>query len=262
MDSAGAALELLADVKARLADSVSAACDHDDKAAKASAKAALEESVWALLRLISQAPKEDLPASVRSELDMALLEDAVALKWPLLKGLKYCALYRAYLGLPNTMEQTRKHLTLVSASKCSEILGKGGLGADLTACQDAQELRWVNDVLVFMSGAGRFKKDLGGFELKGPSMNSCRQATNQAKKQLQLLEQGEISKVQNKGDEERKTRLGVGAVYIERDYRLDDAKRAAANAAEMETIFDQAIQLKFSKHNDSNDKKQNFGKKI
>jgi len=62
-----------------------------------------------------------------------------------------------------------------------------GLNKDLIACLEPQTLQWVEQVLVFMVGAGRFKKDLGGFELKGPSKNKVKAAINLVKKRRKEL---------------------------------------------------------------------------
>lgn len=227
------AKDLLAIVKEKVAEQ--AACG-DDKDAKAAAKAALGEALNNLLMLVAKANKDQMDASVRSELDTALLADAEGLKWPLLKGLKWCILHRAYLGLPNTMEQTRRYFTNISANKCKEILEEG-LSADLAKCEDSVELRWVEEVLVFMTGAGRFKKDLCGFELKGPGKNICKKMINQAKKRKQVLDGG-IQCVRQGG----KT-SGKGSGEIVKDFRLDEVERSTARTTGIETIFDQALKL-------------------
>jgi hypothetical protein len=228
------ATDLLALVKSKVSEQ--AACG-DDKDAKALAKAALIKALNNLLMLVAKAPTEDMTAAVRSDLDAALLADSDGLKWPLLKGLMCCPVYRAYLGLPNTMEQTRRFFTNMSANKTKEILEEG-LGASLASCNDSLELRWVEEVLVFMTGAGRFKKDLGGFELKGPGKNICKKMINQAKKRRQTLDGG-IQCVRQGG-----SKAGNGAVKIERDFRLDECDRAKSRSTGIETIFDQALKLK------------------
>jgi hypothetical protein len=227
--------DLLAVVKAKV---LALASCGDDEHVKATAKAAVAEALNNLLMLVAKAPKEVMTASVRSDLDTAILGHVEELKWPLLRGLMRCSLYRAYLGLPCTMEQTRKYFTSISANKTKDILEEG-LGASLASCEDSLELQWVEEVLVFMTGAGRFKKDLGGFELKGPGKNICKKMINQAKKRRRALDGG-IQCVRHGGN----CNTGKGAVKIERDFRLDECERQSKSKAQIETIFDQALKLK------------------
>jgi hypothetical protein len=187
-------------------------------------KAATSNALHSLLECVSQTPKEELPD--RSHLDNALVSHAAALKWPLVNALKKCSLHRAFLGLAKTMEQTRRFLTTVSVKKMNEILKELDESLDTASCKEA--LQWVEQVLVYMTGAGKFKKELAGFELKGANKQSIKAAINRVKKR------GE-KQVTTKGPTK------VRDCFIATDVRIDDRDREAARVSAMDAMVDQAL---------------------
>ena len=115
-----------------------------------------------------------------------------------------------------------------------------GLSKDLTACLDGETLQWVEQVLVFMSGAGRFKKDLNGFELKGPFKNKVKAAINLVKKRRNELENSVES--QKKPPNCPKSVRPI--TEMARDFRLDDEEREEARNSGMESMIDEALAVK------------------
>jgi hypothetical protein len=228
--------ELLVCVQSKVAEQTSAG---DDKEAKAVAKAALQVALNDLFLLVATTPKQDMPAAVREELDNALLADAAGLKWILINALKNTAHYRTFLGLPQTMEQTRRFITNITPKKAIEVFDEE-LGADLGRCEDIQVLGYVDQVLVFLSGAGRFKKELGGFEMKGAIKQAVKKATNQAAKRRQQVVAANSVKLESSDVKSKQPE-------IERDCRLDDVERDAARASGMESLFDHALALNAKK---------------
>jgi hypothetical protein len=210
------------------------ASDEDDKEAKAATALALNN----LLLRVSQTNKEEMAEKTRLELDAAIFDDREALKWPLLNALKCCAHYRAFLGLPQTLEQTRRFLTCVSANKMGNILEEG-LGQDLSTCHNPQTLQWVEQVLVYLTGAGRFKKDLGGFELKGPAKNKVKAAINQVNKRRKELEKTLDTQTKSQSHP-----INAQDAEMVRDVRLDEQDRESARVSGIESMFDQALSLK------------------
>jgi hypothetical protein len=219
-------------MQGKLAEQTSAG---DDKEAKAVAKAALQVALNELFVLVATTPKEDMPPTVREELDHALMADAAGLKWILINALKQTSHYRTFLGLPQTMEQTRRFITNITPKKAIEVFDEE-LGADLGKCEDAQELGYVDQVLVFLSGAGRFKKELGGFEMKGAIKQAVKKATNQTAKRRQQVAAANSASIVTANSKEKKPE-------IERDFRIDEAERDVARASEMESLFDHALAL-------------------
>ena len=136
-----------------------------DEATIGDARAALSEALNALLLHVAT---NDCGEEERRELDGALSPDAAALKGALLKALKVCALYRAFLGLPSLMEETRRLLSAAPAKGVASYLEEA-LCADIDACADPRALVCVQEVLRYMSGDGKLKKELGGFEMSGPA---------------------------------------------------------------------------------------------
>ena len=136
-----------------------------DEATIADARAALSEALNALLLHVAT---NDCGEEERRELDGALSPDAAALKGALLKALKVCALYRAFLGLPSLMEETRRLLSAAPAKGVASYLEEA-LCADIDACADPRALVCVQEVLRYMSGDGKLKKELAGFEMSGPA---------------------------------------------------------------------------------------------
>jgi hypothetical protein len=216
------------------------ACAHQiacegDGAQLPGAKSACADALHSLLAFVASAPKDELSAAVRAEIDSSIFDDAATLKWHLLRGLQRTVLHRAYLGLPKSMEQTRRFLTKMPPKKMSEVLEEK-LGEDLTSCTDPLELRWVGEVLTFMTGADRFKKDLGGFELNAAGKNSCRSALNRVKKQKQVLDDAAFVA--------RTAGKPAAPTFVhERDFRLDDVERDASREAGVESIFERALSL-------------------
>ena len=129
------------------------------------ARTALSEAVNALLKHVAST---DVAEAERKQLDSALAADAAALKGALLKALKVCALYRAFLGLPSLMEETRRLLSAAPAKGVASYLEEA-LCADIDACTDPRALVCVQEVLRYMSGDGKLKKELAGFEMSGPA---------------------------------------------------------------------------------------------
>jgi hypothetical protein len=233
-------IDLLAVLKTKIhAQTAASDGDHDDiKEAKAATAMALND----LLLRVSQTAKEEMVEKTRLELDAALFDDREGLKWPLLNALKCCALYRAFLGLPQTLEQTRRFFTNVSANKMSNILEEGLIGQDLlssTCHHNTQTLQWVEQVLVYLTGAGRFKKDLGGFDLKGPAKNKVKCAINQVKKHRQELEKTVQTQMKSQS-----LPIKVQGAEMPRDFRLDDKDRESARVSGIEAMVDQALSVK------------------
>jgi hypothetical protein len=101
------------------------ACAHQiacegDGAQLPGAKSACADALHSLLAFVASAPKDELSAAVRAEIDNSIFDDAATLKWHLLRGLQRTVLHRAYLGLPKSMEQTRRFLTKMPPKKMSE----------------------------------------------------------------------------------------------------------------------------------------------
>ena len=201
------------------------------------AKAAKAAALNDLLDSVSRAPKAELPESTRAEVDSALVELGVALKWPLIRSLERAASYRALLGLPRTMEQTRRYLTTVADAKLRELFDQG-LADDVAKCADSQTLVWVEEVLAFMTGAGRFKKDLGGFELRGQGKNIVKAAINRTKKRRKELEK------QSAPAAERKSNARQKEYVMDRDVRLEDREREQARSVSMAKMLDQSLSIK------------------
>jgi hypothetical protein len=244
--------DLLATVQAKVQEQ-QACSDSDDKEAKKRATDVTKVALHNLFHVVSEARKEEMPEQTRKEVDAALVADAEPLKWPLLHALKNCSLYRAFLGLPQTMEQTRRFLTTISTNKITELL-QDGLCKDITTltCNNANAqtltLQWVEQVLEFMSGAGRFKKDLGGFELKGTNKQKLKTAMNQVKKSLKAAAvQQTKAKTQpsSVGANNNNNKTSSGEVG-DRDIRLVDREREAARASGMASMVDQALSLSSS----------------
>eukprot|EP00656_Telonema_subtile_P017466 TRINITY_DN19368_c0_g1_i1.p1 TRINITY_DN19368_c0_g1~~TRINITY_DN19368_c0_g1_i1.p1 ORF type:complete len:278 (-),score=57.20 TRINITY_DN19368_c0_g1_i1:206-1039(-) len=147
----------------------------DDKDALAAVKPQVQEAVFALLSWISADNVCD------GAIDAALGEMGAAVKWPLLRGLSFAHHHRAYLNLPQSMETTRKNLCSIPAKKANEIVG-ADLQADMLKSEaDRSTFENVEEVLQFLTGAGRFKKDLGGVDLSTGLKNVCRASINKAK---------------------------------------------------------------------------------
>eukprot|EP00657_Telonema_sp_P-1_P008482 TRINITY_DN29744_c0_g1_i1.p1 TRINITY_DN29744_c0_g1~~TRINITY_DN29744_c0_g1_i1.p1 ORF type:complete len:152 (+),score=48.30 TRINITY_DN29744_c0_g1_i1:87-542(+) len=138
--------------------------------------------------------------------------------------------HRAYLGLPQTMELTRRFLAKAPAAKAKEIVGEH-LCEDLGRCEDRGTLEDVQAVLKFMCGVGRFKKDLGGVDLSTALKQTCRTSINRA---TSVCGGFEVQRtVHSAKSQEYKIEC--------RDVRLDDADKAERQVADMSLLVDQAL---------------------
>lgn len=202
-------------------------CGEDDKAA---AKDVTKGALFALLKAVSLASKDDLSPERRQQLDETLMnQDATILKWPLLRSLSNATHYRAFLGLPKTMEQTRRFLTAISGGpKLQQILVED---LDISVIDNLQDLQWVEQVLQYMTGDGRRKKDLGGFVLQ--NKGSVRAALNKIKSRQKELEAANKSEATKKKPVEYE---------MERDIRVVDAERQAARASDFASLVEDALQ--------------------
>lgn len=209
-------------------ETVIASQEQSNDASKVNSKEVTKSVLFRLLQEISVAPKDELSAETRQQLDGLLSKHATILKWPLLRSLSSPNNYRAFLGLPNVMEKTRRFLTTASSAKLQEILVRD---LDISIIENQQDLIWVEQVLTFMTGDGRRKKDLGGFTLqdKGP----VRAALNKVKSQCKKLE--EKSKVQQ-------TQQKPVKYELERDVRIVDAERQSARVGDFASLVDDALQ--------------------
>eukprot|EP00580_Thalassiosira_gravida_P019854 CAMPEP_0201672446 /NCGR_PEP_ID=MMETSP0494-20130426/32223_1 /ASSEMBLY_ACC=CAM_ASM_000839 /TAXON_ID=420259 /ORGANISM="Thalassiosira gravida, Strain GMp14c1" /LENGTH=226 /DNA_ID=CAMNT_0048154077 /DNA_START=132 /DNA_END=812 /DNA_ORIENTATION=- len=198
--------------------------------AKANAKNVTKAALFTLLHAISIAPKDVLSAEKRDQLDGTLTKHAPILKWPLMRSLSNPNHYRAFLGLPKTMEQTRRYLTVVSSAKLEEILIKD---LDVSIIDNAQDIRWAEQVLSFMMGDGRRKKDLGGFTLrdKGPVRAALNKIESRRK---ELEEKSEVGKPITKKNNVQ--------YEMDRDVRIVDAERQATRASGVASLVDDALQ--------------------
>ena len=88
--------------------------------------------------------------------------------------------HQAFINLPQTLEMTRKNLAAIPAKKATDIIGKD-LQDDIVKCSDKATLEAIEEVLKFLTGAGRFKKDLGGVDLSTGLKNVCRSSINKTK---------------------------------------------------------------------------------
>jgi hypothetical protein len=229
-------LDLLKYLEQRIVEqkeTVKNSCDDEDKikASKESTKSAL----FTLFSAISKAPKDVLTPEMRQQIDAELMVltkggGATVLKFPLLRALQDPGNYRAFLGLPQIMEQTRRFLTQVSVAKLRDILGENSL--DLNAATDAQELVWVENGLQFMTGDGKRKKELGGFVLQDKSV--VRGAINRATQKRKELEKSVKAAAKN-------TKPETVQYELERDVRLVDQEREQARANDFGSLIDNAL---------------------
>lgn len=209
-----------------LRDQIASYSKLNSKETQAVAKPILYAALHDLLRHISV---HEIPETTRLGVDEELsTKHATVLKWGLLRGLQYTDLARSYLGLPRTLEQTRIFLCSISAGKTTDILqdelGKGidnfsSEDGDDVSADNADELKYVVEVMTFMTGHGRFKKDLNGADLSKDAKRICRTVINKAK----TLEKGLRKKIL----EHRKGQKPSGPktskeVWIDRDVRVED----------------------------------------
>ena len=199
------------------------------------AREALAEAVADLLLDVASRDADEVELRA---LDTALAPHAVDLKGALLKALRVCACARGFLGLPALMEETRRLLCAAPAKGCATYL-EDALAADIAACTSLPMLRTVIDLLSFMQGQGRLKKELGGFDLPAPHKKSCRTALNRATKQIDALEAAQAKRSTTIWNPTNPAKPSV--VEMERDYRLDEAEESTARelgrAAAMDALF-------------------------
>jgi hypothetical protein len=221
--------------------------DNDNEEEKQRAKDRTKSALFALLATISSAAKADLSPETRQQIDtelMSMVNDTTAtknnvalFKWPLVRALEDPSHhYRAFLGLPKTMEQTRRFLTQISVEKLREILGTN-LGLGLASLTNVQEFTWVEEVLHFMTGDGRRKKELGGFVLLDKSV--VRGALNHASRLRKDLEKNQRN--QAKPSQDNKPAQREVQYELERDVRVIDQERAQARANGIGTLIDDAL---------------------
>jgi hypothetical protein len=235
MTSSASALDLLNTLQERIRgqqEAIESKSDNEEE--KQRAKEQTKSALFALLSTISNAAKADLSPETRHQIDTELMACAnlSLLKWPLVRALECPAShYRAFLGLPKTMEQTRRFLTQISVDKLREILGTKHL--DLTALTNVQDLIWVEEVLQYMTGDGQRKKELGGFVLVDKSV--VKGAINRASRLRK-----ELDKQQNQA-KRTQTKPRQVQYELERDVRILDQEREQARGNAIGTLIDNAL---------------------
>ena len=142
--------------------------------AKKAANADLEAALKALLKDLAF---REVPEVEAQSVEAALCKHATALKLGLLRSLGVVALHRALVGLPGLLEQMRRMLAAVPHTGAAAIVDKA-LGAEIEGCTDMQALESCMEVLEFLVGQGRLKKEMGAgydtkVELPGPHKESC-----------------------------------------------------------------------------------------
>jgi hypothetical protein len=100
--------------------------------ALSSARAAVAEVLHACLFEVST---REVPPDERRVVDVALSAAAASLKGALFRALKSCALHRAFLGLPATLEATRLLLAAAPAKGVATYM-ETDLCADIDRCRD------------------------------------------------------------------------------------------------------------------------------
>ena len=166
-------------IRAALATAAAA----DGAEALAAARADLAEALHGCLLEVAQG---DVPEEERQALDAALCAETTGLRGALFKGLRACALHRAFLGLPRLLEATRLLLTAAPAKGVATFF-EIDLCADIDASSSLRDLDCVLQVLDVLLGGRRLKKDLGT-DLPAFHKKSVRTALNRAKKAFGALE--------------------------------------------------------------------------
>ena len=209
-----------------LRDQITSYSKSTSKEAQSIAKPALSASLHSLLQHISI---HDIPEATRRGVDEELAtKHATVLKWGLLRGLQRTDLARSYLGLPRTLEQTRIFLASVSLGKANDIL-QTELGKNMDACQNADELKHAVEVVTFLIGHGRFKKDLGGVDLSKDAKRACRTAINRAGRLEKVLMKQKMEREKALAKTpEQKISKAKDKVWMERDVRVEDKEREMA----------------------------------
>jgi hypothetical protein len=95
-------------------------------------------------------------------------------------------------------------------------------------------------VLIIMTGAGKFKKELCGFDLKGPNKQKVKSAINRVKKR-----RGEVEKAATEalkaGRKPKASEANANYGFIDRDVRVTDSERGAARASDFGAMVDKAV---------------------
>ena len=204
-----------------------------------------------LLRCLSSIEKGGLPTEDREKLDHQLhllatnADSSQLLKWPLVRALEDPRCYRAFLGLPRVMEQTRRFLSTVKPTTLEEIL-KTCLPSDINSAQttptctveDPDLVVWVEQVLSYMTGDGRRKKELGGFVMVAQSKNALRAAINRAKTKRTQIQA--IMKSHSTSASKDQSSTSAKAVFIDRDVRVVDQERQARQSLDLCKLVDKA----------------------
>jgi len=227
----------------------------DDKTKILAAKDATKKALFALLQGVSDDVLENNKLQpvieAKNQIDELLMKHATILKWPLLRSLSnishYCS---SFLALPKTMEQTRRFLTTISAAKVEEILLlTASVGAvptnDFSDTSNPQELVWAQEVVYFMTGDGRRKKELGGYVLqnKGPLravLNKAKSRQNEIIIQQRLRCNNEPTTAPENTNYSPQLK-GI-AYQLERDVRIIDRERQERRAKDLHSHIDSALQ--------------------
>jgi len=194
-----------------------AACG-EDKDALSEVKPRVQEAVYGVLLWVAS------EAADHSMLDSEIVGMGTAVKWGLLRALSFTRHHPGFLKLPQTMEMTRKNLAGIPGKKGTEIVG-ADLQADIAACENPQELEAVKEVMKFLSGTDRFKKDLGGVDLSSGLKNTCRASTNKAKEGIVgILRTGTVTKTylhNSKGEVKEVSSKGLAKAMAAREAHPD-----------------------------------------
>jgi hypothetical protein len=252
------ALNLLKTLQERIKEqqeSSSSSKSKSDENEKQKQKEQTKSSLFALLATISSATKTDLSPETRQQIDTELMAcpNLALLKWPLVRALEYptsssSSHYRAFLGLPKTMEQTRRFLTQISVDKLREILGtatKHNLDDDLTSTSPTttvQDLKWVEEVLQYMTGDGKRKKELGGFVLLDKSVvKGAMNRVSRLRKDLEQKQKQQHQAKEQSSSQTTTTKPRQVVQELERDVRVLDKEREQARGNAIGTLFDEAL---------------------
>jgi hypothetical protein len=248
--SSASALDLLKTLQERIREQQEAIAsdnnDNEEVEKQQRAKDQTKSALFALLATISSAAKTDLSPETRQQIDTELMamvceksnttKNVALFKWPLVRALEDPSHhYRAFLGLPKTMEQTRRFLTQISVEKLRDIL-ETNLNLGLASLTDVQEFTWVEEVLHYMTGDGRRKKELGGFVLLDKSV--VRGAINRVSRLRKDLEKKQHNQAKPSQDNKPQREMHY---ELERDVRLVDQERAQARANGIGTLIDDTL---------------------
>lgn len=240
-------LKKLKEVLERQSSVRSDATTKGNKEALALAKLDTKAAVVELLLCIASIEKSTLKTEDREKLDQELHLLATTkstgpmLKWPLARALEDRRCYRAFLGLPCVMEETRRFLSTIKPATLEEILKTciPTVDDNNDSCEvpdDSELLGWVEQVLSYMTGDGRRKKELGGFVMVPVGKNALRAAINRAKSQRLAA-----TTIRNSQESTSTTpHTQASAVFIDRDVRVTDQERQARQSLDLFMLVDQA----------------------